>query len=503
MGQKRDDMKSTHSGDGCARLRHAAKAFLRDTRGLILPYVTIMLVVIIGVALLALDGARLMSLQTQLQNGADALALAGAAELDRLPDAELRATNAINRLLANATLFGDGANRTVRVAAIQFYSRLPPSDGNPMSEGTLADDPTNARFVAVTVQPVTLTTVLPALMRGSTLVTTGASAVAGFDQVVCEATPIFVCNPYETAGMTYDQAIGALQAAVADPTVRRRLIRLRQYGDEIDPLAAGDYGFLETPTLAPSSDALVDAIAQARPPACFAQSSVTFRAGAVMTAREGFNVRFDIYEGAMRANRFDPNYRPAENVRKGYVGGGASPCNAQPATNWPIGSPPGQATGMPLDRAYPYMDGRMGNGTWDFDTYWQVNHGGDGRTPPVLESGPASNSNLPSRYTVYRYEIEEGFVGDRSPGGENGAPACYAGGTLSGAPDRRILYAAIINCQSLGLAGGAQANVPVAAFAKLFLTLPMARGSTDLYVELVGLVRPGDDGNFDMVQLYR
>jgi hypothetical protein len=66
-----------------------------------------------------------------------------------------------------------------------------------------------------------------------------------------------------------------------------------------------------------------------------------------------------------------------------------------------------------------------------------------------------------------------------------------------------VLYAAIINCQSLGLAGGSHSNVPVAAFAKLFLTLPLQRSQTDLYVELVGLVKPGDDSNFEMVQLYR
>jgi hypothetical protein len=43
----------------------------------------------------------------------------------------------------------------------------------------------------------------------------------------------------------------------------------------------------------------------------------------------------------------------------------------------------------------------------------------------------------------------------------------------------------------------------VAAFGKLFLTLPLAQSQTDLYVELVGLVRPGDGVSFDVVQLYR
>src|SRR4051794_35176712 len=77
-----------------------------DQSGIILPYVTLMLFVIVGVSVLAIDGARLMSLHTQLQNGADALALAGAAELDRLPDAEMRARTAVDRLLNNSTSFG-------------------------------------------------------------------------------------------------------------------------------------------------------------------------------------------------------------------------------------------------------------------------------------------------------------------------------------------------------------------------------------------------------------
>jgi hypothetical protein len=48
-----------------------------------------------------------------------------------------------------------------------------------------------------------------------------------------------------------------------------------------------------------------------------------------------------------------------------------------------------------------------------------------------------------------------------------------------------------------------QFDVTVAAFGKLFLTLPLGRSQTDLYVEMVGLVRPGDGVSFDVVQLYR
>src|SRR5262249_56758138 len=97
-----------------------ARAFWNDTSGVILPYVTVMLVVIVGLSVLALDGARLMSLQTQLQNGADALALAGAAELDRLPDAGTRARTAIVRLLTNSSLFRSRRRRTRPRSTTQF-----------------------------------------------------------------------------------------------------------------------------------------------------------------------------------------------------------------------------------------------------------------------------------------------------------------------------------------------------------------------------------------------
>jgi hypothetical protein len=490
---------------GNQKIARHARTFLRDEDGIILPYVTIMLVVIVGVAVLAIDGARLMSLQTQLQDGADALALAGAAELDRLPDAETRAINAMNTLLANSTVFGTGASRNVQLSHVEFYSRLPASDDRPVSEGLRASDPVNARFLSVTVVPVSLNTILPAaIFGGSDTVAAGASAVAGFDQAVCPSTPLFVCNPYEQPGMNYSQASRALANAESQPAIRRRLIRLRQYGDSDVPYAAGDYGFLDAPTIATGQTGTMDAVASARPAACFVKNGVTFRQGALDQVREAFNTRFDMYQGSMSGRQNDVDFRPALNVRKGYIGAsGSNSCSATPADNWPIGSPPRQATGLPLDQQWPFMNGHMGNGMWDFSTYWQVNHGGDGRPPPAINGEVASNDNPPSRYDVYRYEIAHGYVADHSPAGETGAPACYGGGSLGDRPDRRVLYAAVINCGSLALRGGPEANVPVAAFGKFFLTLPLQASQTDLYVEAIGLVKPEDYADFEMVQLYR
>ena len=126
-----------------------------------------------------------------------------------------------------------------------------------MSAGTLATGPGNARFVSVTVRPVTLPTILPAaFFGGATKVTIAASAVAGFDQVVCGITPIYVCNPYEVAGMTYDQATEELQRAATNPSNQGRLMRLRQYGGNA-PYDANDYGFLSSPTLGSDEMSLI------------------------------------------------------------------------------------------------------------------------------------------------------------------------------------------------------------------------------------------------------
>src|SRR5437764_15255798 len=94
------------------RLARRAAGLWNDNSGIILPYVPMILVVIVAFAALALDGARYMTLQTQLQHGADALALAGAAELDQRSDAITRANAAINNnnLVTNKSLYGSGAD---------------------------------------------------------------------------------------------------------------------------------------------------------------------------------------------------------------------------------------------------------------------------------------------------------------------------------------------------------------------------------------------------------
>jgi hypothetical protein len=91
------------------------------------------------------------------------------------------------------------------------------------------------------------------------------------------------------------------------------------------------------------------------------------------------------------------------------------------------------------------------------------------------------------------------YISDRSPGAEIGAPQCNP----LGIKNRRILNAAIINCSSSPVAVTRYArDVPVAGFGKFFLTVPAAAGASP-YAEFLGLIKPTDSVNHDMVQLYR
>src|SRR5690349_20877651 len=94
------------SGQGRRKGRSPASLY-NDTSGMALIYVTLALPVIIGMALLAVDFSRLANLHSSLQHGADALALAGAAELDQRPDAIVRSDRALENLInQNKSAFG-------------------------------------------------------------------------------------------------------------------------------------------------------------------------------------------------------------------------------------------------------------------------------------------------------------------------------------------------------------------------------------------------------------
>lgn len=310
----------------------AAHRFWRDEDGIVLPYVTIMLIAIIGLSGLALDASRFRSLKTQMQAGADALALAGARELDGSSGAIGRACNAINNMISN-TPEGMGEQSKIAAATITFYSSLyadtVPTTGAASEMGnvvyTAAGDCSDAKtaasmaskYVGVTVSPATLDPILVNFPMS-----TNAMAVAGYDFAVCNMPPVFICNPYEKTGDTNETASNRWSTQVSIPANQRQMMKLTVNGGS--GYGPGHFGFLMPPDNCNGASCLRDWIATYKPKACYRKKNVDLNTGQMQSVFDAFNVRFDMYSGSLKAST---NYAPAVNVRKGYTYKGNA-CNA-------------------------------------------------------------------------------------------------------------------------------------------------------------------------------
>ena len=505
-------------------LRRTLKDFRNDQSGMALIYVTAALPVIIGLSLLAIDVGRLSSLQSSLQHGADALALAGAGELDRRPDAIERANDAIADLITtNTSLFATSVVTIDenRIGTPCFLSSLPASDATPIDplDCLPASDATekeasspSARFVQVIVTPQNFNTIFPVTFLGgaSNSAQSSAEAVAGFDAAVCAFTPMFMCNPYESATNTDVMRTTEIYEHIATRLDRRRLIEFKKHSGGSAQWSPGNFGFLQSP-LGPGANALGEAIASETPSACFIQNGVYTKPGNTTVSKDAFNVRFDLYKGSYKKD----DYSAAMNVRKSFwvpPKGNGKPgnvCDAEESLTRAEGY------GLPRDSCFATQSctintGRIGNGNWDqdnngtadFQAYWDFNH--PGVTRPSDESGTQfSNSNLPTRFEIYRWEIDNNQIGTAS----TAIPACYqgTGATADDTPDRRIVYGAILNCVAAELDSGAGGPYQAAAFGKFFMTEPMPGSQDSLWLELVDVVEPGEANSVarDIVQLYR
>lgn len=486
------------------------REFWNDQRGLALILVSVMLPAIIGFSLLAIDMSRANNMHNDLQEGADSFSIAAAAELDGKSDSITRADRALTTLVANQynTLIS-GPPQTLAAAGItrRYLRSLPATDNLPI---TAADVITNevadahqARFVEVRATPVGFAAIFPAsFITGNTAddgFRIGAVSVAGFTSGVCDFTPVFICNPYES-----DPSGTTLEQAVSNPALHRRLIELRKVGNGA-AAGPGNFGFLEPPEgVGNGAQALAQTIATSTPIGCYSAQGVDTKTGQnAGPVQDAFNVRFGI---AANGHFNSPEYGPAVNVRKGASSGGNG--NGNGGGNCPqynqltFGTP---NMGLPRDATAPYMGGRMGDGNWNLSGYWSTNFGS--------ATYPASwDTTKPTRYEVYKYEIAAGLVGTASAGGEVGTPpnSCQPPVT---SVDRRLLYGAILNCNALEQTNdlsGHSTGLPVEAFGSFFLTEPVGSPSDDasVMVELVDITGRGGQGTLDNFlrdepQLYR
>jgi len=487
------------------------REFWNDQRGIAMILVAIMLPVLIGFALLAIDLSRANGLHNDLQKGIDALALAGAGELDGRPDSITRANRAITNLVANGTLFSTSGAHQIALAdvTVTYLTGIPASDDITLGAGGVdanganwaSTDPLAVSFVEVTVNASGaggFETIFPvSLNGGNNTMDIRPQAVAGFQTVVCDFTPIFICNPYE------NDPDHTLQQAAADPNLRRRQIEVRKVGNGA-AAGPGNFGFLQPPDgVGNGAQGLAETIATSKPRGCYGRNGVDTKTGQnAGPVQDAFNVRFGIRATGGGFNT--AAYGPAANVRKGAkkTSGGAGQCPAMNQLTFGLAG----NMGLPRDNSFPYINGRMGNGDWSLNTYWSTNFGS---TIPMPSSW---SSTKPTRYDVYKYEQSAGLVNHASTGGETGTPANACPAAITSI-DRRLLYRAILNYNTLEAAdndlSGKNVGVPVEAFGSFFLTEPVMSAADDasVMVELVD-ISAGGQGTLDKfvrneAQLYR
>lgn len=495
----------------------------RNESGAVASTVALSLFGLIAVGGLAFDYARMVSLDTELQQAADQAALAAVTQLDQNATSCTRAVAAARQLITNQTKFGnDGGGLTVAIAnqsansgcgavgdKIKFYSAYASNASN-----TVTTDPLAAKFVSVTVatrQAVYALTPIMALFNSGNL---SGTAVAGLGSAICKVPPVMMCNPSESLTNT-------------DPNLPFDANALKGSGIRLlagSATVPGNFGFLETGFGSGAAN-LARALGYNSPPGeCLPQTGVTTKPGLNAVVINALNTRFDLDTNGANTCPAGGTCSPSRNVRKDLVKG--NNCGTSGNQGWQEPTNPYLPTSatLPLTSGYPSImghprdmchavsvsgscsGGKIGNGLWDRDAYFRVNYGWTTQATWTTNTGLPANA---TRYQVYQWELTQTNVTNtgvadknQAVNGKNGYsyPVCRAPGITPSANvvDRRRISVAVLNCHALGL-NGSESNVPVLKWVDVFLaepSFPRTRTSDDdVYVEMIGETTTGASGS--------
>jgi len=540
-----------------------ARSLWRNADANVAPTVALSLTALIAVGGLAFDYAHLASLDTELQQAADQAALAAATQLDGQTGAADRARAAAQSLIANSTLLASTGATTVTVPDIIFCSAFDDSKtdtADACTEATTTAEQDKARIVWVKVGGRTANYALTPIVAAFTSGTVGGEAVAGLNSAVCKEPPVMMCNPNsDPSKFDVSTFIGKGIRLIAHNT-----------GAGGGAYAPGDFGFLDVGS---GTKDLSQLMGYGSPPdECVDITNPSTEPGDPASVINAFNTRFDIFESGDSIGCFGSSLcPPSANSRKDVVMNHSSPFTKQNCgivngggNGWTVSNSPyrpdtapklsdgvtdnpnyvGKYTNTPDAMGYPRdkchatdsvgtcTDGRIGDGDWDIDAYWRVNHPAapdpnpavviDSTTTPPLKGYPTtlnsaieaayplstdSKRSYPTRYQVYRWEMANASTelpsGGRTVTGvgtDYGQPVCRSGAAPGATTaDRRTIPIAVVNCT--GLTGAKPVN-PIDWIDSFLVQPAMARSSgkttystgTDIYVEIIGHTSQGTGG---------
>ena len=504
-------------------------AFRRHDRqqGAIAIVLGLTLVVLFAMGGLVLDLGHLYIAKTELQNGADSAALAGAKELNEKA-AGIDSALVQAKAVAQKNRYDFSTTLTITDANISFG---PGPDGHWSSGASARTSPQGQTFIRVDTGSKTFATYL---MGIAGIASTSTSGVAVAGRFVNDVTPIGVCavDPAnKTAQYTYPAApLGSGLTELVEFGFRRG-VTYNLFG--LNPLGGPSDPYLINPVDAPpgACSASHSSAASTAPFMCTGSSAVISsgsgqvytNTGMTASLAASLNSRFDDYSGPSVC---DPVSAPPDtNIKEYPCVGGTSPCAASAANSPPTGwMQPGAST-LPSQQSVNILNSNKkpdyrlpptyttpvtasqaqfaGYGVlWSYGPAYQSN----GATPPKAGTAySVTDGNANPMYSTAKANYFDTASYPVSPGasfpvGTPPAPYNQTSGPTFQAPsvahpgqrNRRILNVVLVDCRTAPVGPASCGTMNAVGIGKFFMTMKadFSGGTKRLDVEFAGLIEP-------------
>ena len=415
-------------------MRRQPQQFPKRQRGAVAVVVGLSIFVLVGMIGLALDAGQLFVNKTELQNAADACALAAARELDGTADALTRA-DAAGVLVGTQNLVGfQGTAVRLSAGDISYSEHLSPNS----AYQTSADgaDPAAARFAMCTVERDDIGMWFMGVRGfGDQTVSAYAVATLAHSQSTC-AIPIGVCN--QAGGFVVGQWYsGKYESGTPSTTGSYNWIDFTvQNGwepPEPDLCNTGPGGG------ANEIKCLLTGPGQCQLPPV---GTPVGQQGEIAAVADSWNTRFGLYKGTFTLPNSPPDFTGIAYVQAGIgIGKDIGQPSSKAIETWPNPAPQNAYAGT-------HPDGTTAN----YQSAKAVN-------APYQDSNPAGITG------VEAYNISQ-------------SPALGQFGS-----QRRIALAPVVDCEDLALSH--PQPVPLQGYACMLMLNPI-KGPSDVVMEYLG-----------------
>jgi hypothetical protein len=315
-------------------------------------YVAMAAFTAIGAGAVAVDFGRAAVLRTQMQNAADARAMAAAAQLDGRDGARARAATVAEDLMDSVTAIA-ADERDLKIKEPVFYSQYTPNKvlATTDQDALVVEVTLEARSVDYFFSPILKFVGAGTPVESQTLVTQAAAQPEPF---ICHAPPLMICDYGDKGGGVHDD-----DADLRNVAHIGKQVRLKEQGAG-GTWAPGNFGLLALPDGSSGASDLEAALAALSPEDCYSLDVTTATGSKTEKIVNAVNSRFDITG--------NPWPYPAYNVI-------SYPRDAELITD---------------------VNQKLGSGSWNLNGYWAAKHGGAMPPADLLDA---------SRYQVYLYEL--------------------------------------------------------------------------------------------------